>query len=328
MAEGWPSAFFTMELSRSTTVRTHNDSALRLQQHAVAPHVTAGSRNVSQIRFAHPAEVVIADLLDSFGVRWQYEPTTFPLVTADCGKPVQSFTPDFFLPEHDVYIEMTTMRQSLVTRKNRKYRLLCELYPNLTVRLLYRKDVELIVGRCTGKSALLDDSGSPVVITSDQIARKAREAVSWIAGLETWPVALIALGEGAVQFRDVIAGGLSAIGRHPVPAQIRVSHDLTKRANGNAAVLLDSPDDIRACRRILVADVVGTGLTLWKAHSELAELGVPVSDVITMLDRRSARLIDVPLALPGLPAPSTWLIGAGLGFGESSNLPDIHGMRT
>ena len=91
-------------------------------------------------RFAHPAEIELARLLTFYGLRWAYEPTTFAVRWGRDGRPVEFVTPDFYLPEHDLYLELTTMRQRLVTRKNRKFRLLRETYPNVRVRLLYLRD--------------------------------------------------------------------------------------------------------------------------------------------------------------------------------------------
>jgi hypoxanthine phosphoribosyltransferase len=92
--------------------------------------------------FAHPAEVDFSRILSFYRIRWSYEPTTFPLAYSDEGRPSEMFTPDFYLPEHKLYIEVTTMRQRLVTRKNRKIRRLRELYPNVRIKLLYRRDCD------------------------------------------------------------------------------------------------------------------------------------------------------------------------------------------
>lgn len=94
------------------------------------------------VEFAHPSEAQVAGLLDGYGVDWQYEPTTFVLETDDCGQVVEAFTPDFYLPDFDVYLEVTTMRQPLVTRKNRKVRRLAEMRPDVRVKVLYRRDME------------------------------------------------------------------------------------------------------------------------------------------------------------------------------------------
>ena len=93
-------------------------------------------------RFAHGSERELASLLDSYGITWEYEPTTFVLAQADDGSPTSAFTPDFYLPDFDIYVELTTLRQPLVTRKHRKVRMLAELRPDVTVKMLYRKDIE------------------------------------------------------------------------------------------------------------------------------------------------------------------------------------------
>ncbi|MEQ8842592.1 MAG: hypothetical protein RIB98_16540 [Acidimicrobiales bacterium] len=94
------------------------------------------------VSFAHSSEREVASLLDSYGIRWHYEPTTFVLASDDDGNPTSAFTPDFYLPDFDTYIELTTLRQPLVTGKHRKIRRLQELRPDVTVKILYRKDLE------------------------------------------------------------------------------------------------------------------------------------------------------------------------------------------
>jgi hypoxanthine phosphoribosyltransferase len=90
--------------------------------------------------FAHPSEAELASVLDFYQIRWRYEPKTFPLRHDDDGRVIESFTPDFYLPDFDLYLELTTLKQSLVTKKNRKLRKLRELYPGVKVKLLYRRD--------------------------------------------------------------------------------------------------------------------------------------------------------------------------------------------
>ncbi len=98
-------------------------------------------------RFAHAVEEECAKVLDYYGVPWDYEPRTFVLAAADDGRVLEAFTPDFYLPEQDLYLEITVMKQSLVTRKNRKLRKLRELYPDVNVKLFYRRDIERLAQR-------------------------------------------------------------------------------------------------------------------------------------------------------------------------------------
>ena len=98
------------------------------------------SERVASTDFAHPSERVAAQILDFYGIRWAYEPTTFPIEWSAAGDVIASFSPDFYLADFDLYIELTTMSQKLVTKKNRKVRRLRELYPGINVKIFYQKD--------------------------------------------------------------------------------------------------------------------------------------------------------------------------------------------
>jgi hypoxanthine phosphoribosyltransferase len=98
-------------------------------------------------RFAHRSELECAKILDYYGVPWQYEPRTFVLERDEEGNVVEAFAPDFYLPEQDLYVEITVMKQSLVTRKNRKLRKLQELFPDVRIKLFYKHDVERLAQR-------------------------------------------------------------------------------------------------------------------------------------------------------------------------------------
>jgi len=104
-------------------------------------------RGTEPPRFASRAELECAKVLDYYGVPWMYEPTTFVLEQAEDGRVTEAFTPDFYLPEQELYIEITVMKQSLVTRKNRKLRRLRQLYPDVRIKLFYERDFERIAAR-------------------------------------------------------------------------------------------------------------------------------------------------------------------------------------
>ena len=97
------------------------------------------------VRFAHASERQFARLLDFYQIGWEYEPTSFDIGWDRDGNVVQRFTPDFYLVEFDLYIEITTLNQKLVTKKNRKVRLLRERYPNVNVQIFYQKDFENLI---------------------------------------------------------------------------------------------------------------------------------------------------------------------------------------
>ena len=94
----------------------------------------------AQQPFQNDAERECARMFDYHGIEWEYEPTSFDLEWDNGGNVVQKFTPDFYLPQYDLYIEITTLNQKLVTKKNRKIRRLRELYPEVSCKIFYQRD--------------------------------------------------------------------------------------------------------------------------------------------------------------------------------------------
>ena len=92
------------------------------------------------VGFAHASERQFARLLDFYQIEWRYEPTSFDLAWDREGNAIQRFTPDFYLPAYDLYIEITTLNQRLVTKKNRKVRMLRERYPEVSCKIFYQRD--------------------------------------------------------------------------------------------------------------------------------------------------------------------------------------------
>lgn len=102
------------------------------------------AKQSSQV-FAHPIEESFAQILDYYGIEWQYEPRTFPLEWDDQGNVRLAFAPDFYLPQQDLYVELTTLRPQLVTIKNRKIRRMRELYPQINIKLFKRNDLRTLM---------------------------------------------------------------------------------------------------------------------------------------------------------------------------------------
>ena len=132
------------------------------------------------MRFAHNSERQFAKLLDFYGIAWDYEPRTFTLEADREGNPVQAFTPDFYLPTYDTFIEITTLNQRLVTKKNRKARRLVEQHPEIRVRVLYQRDyLHLLVKYGLEPPSQLVDAdaqgagGAPVPFDLGRIVRPA-----------------------------------------------------------------------------------------------------------------------------------------------------------
>ena len=129
-------------LPADAEARIQFDSRMKLARYGIAP---AGHASLEQAVFNHPSEQVFANLLDFYRIPWDYEPRSFPLQWDKDGRIIEAFTPDFYLPEFDLYVELTTMKQNLVTRKNRKIKMLRAVYPHINIQVFYQKDFQDLV---------------------------------------------------------------------------------------------------------------------------------------------------------------------------------------
>jgi hypothetical protein len=129
-------------LSSGAEAQIQFETRLELARHGISP---AGRAHLKRSVFGHPSEQLFANLLDFYRIQWEYEPRSFPLQWDKDGKVTEAFTPDFYLPEFDLYVELTTMKQALVTRKNRKVKLLRAIYPHINIQVFYQKDFQDLV---------------------------------------------------------------------------------------------------------------------------------------------------------------------------------------
>ena len=114
---------------------------------SIAQEAVAGGSKSDQVSFAHASERQFAALLDFYQIEWEYEPRSFDLERDANGNVIQRFTPDFYLPQYDLYIEITTLNQKLVTKKNRKIRRLRERYPEVNCKIFYQRDYLSLVNK-------------------------------------------------------------------------------------------------------------------------------------------------------------------------------------
>ncbi len=107
--------------------------------------------NAEKFKFAHESEKEFARILDFYRIKWQYEPKNFPLNWDEDNNVTKSFTPDFYLTDYDLFIELTTMNQKLVTKKNKKIKELKKLYPSVNIKLFYKKDFHSLLFKYINK---------------------------------------------------------------------------------------------------------------------------------------------------------------------------------
>lgn len=286
------------------------------------PNVVEGT----EPRFAHPSELEFARILDFYGLRWDYEPLSFPLQW-DGDRVAEMLTPDFYLPDLDLYLELTTMKQSLVTQKNRKLRRLRELYPDVNIKLLYRRDFHRLLAKFGfGPLIETDLPGiSRVLYSERQIQQRVQELGRAIsrdyAGRR--PV-LIGVQRGMVCFMADIMRHISLPTRMDFMSishysgeygpDIRITKGLDLNISGSDVVLIE--------------DIVDTGMTLNWLIAHLQSRQPASVEVCALLDKRARRIADVDVKYVGFDAPDEFLVGYGLDYLESyRNLPFVGALK-
>ena len=129
-------------------------------QHSLASVEASAAAETEQPKqplFANESEAEFARILTFYHIQWQYEPRAFAIEWNEAGEATSFFTPDFYLPQHDLYIELTTLRQPLVTKKNRKIRRLRELYTDVNLKVLYAADYRKLIEKFAGSGAWQDN---------------------------------------------------------------------------------------------------------------------------------------------------------------------------
>ncbi|MDP9471657.1 MAG: hypoxanthine phosphoribosyltransferase [Chloroflexota bacterium] len=277
--------------------------------------------------FAHPFEQDFSRILTYYRIRWAYEPTSFTLAWSPDGRPAEMFTPDFYLPDQRLYVELTTMRQRLVTRKNRKVRRLRELYRGVQIKLLYRRDYHRLVA-CYRPDGASPEDGlvcrvGRVLHTEEEIRSRVTDLATVIAsdatragepgeGVAPDPLLVLGVGRGSETFARMLAAALRELGQPVEMDQVDLTRYRTLKGARRVRVQRCPRLDLSGRRVLVVEDVVSTGLSLCYLQAWLRRRRVETFDVCALLDRRVARLVDVPIRYAAFDAPNEVLVGCGL----------------
>ena len=306
-------------------------------------------------RFANDAELECAKLLDYYRVPWEYEPRTFVLEEAEDGTVIEAFRPDFYLPDQDLYLEVTVMKQSLVTRKNRKLRKLRERYPDVKVKLFYKRDIQRLVtdttstrvsvglgmhrpvisDGCRAEPGILEasqamprlirpDELGEVYLSAEEIRARVSELGAEIArdyeGRE--PILVSSLKTSVFFLADLSRAVPIA---HAIDF-IALAGYVGRTKQSGVRLIKDLDVSITGRDVLLVEDVVDTGLTLNYVCRTLS-LREPASlAAVTFLDRPYRRLVDdLPVKYIGFTVPDEFFVGYGFDLDERyRHLPDLH----
>lgn len=238
-------------------------------------------------RFAHPSEELLARLLSFYGVAWEYEPHTFVL-REEQGRLREAFTPDFYLPELDRYLEITTLRQPLVTDKNRKLRLFHLRYPDRRARILYRRDYYRLCARF-GVEGIAEEVPAPAAPEPAAVERRLdRLAVEVSRDYAGRGLLLVGVDEGALPLLGRLAARLS------IPASLDAIA-LTRFGGGDvrASPASDLSQPVADRQVLLLSERLETGLTAHFFRRLLAARGSGPIALCTLIDRPGLRLLEV-----------------------------------
>lgn len=283
--------------------------------------------NIEDAHFAHESEEEFARLLDFYGVRWQYEPRTFPLKHADDGRVVEAFSPDFYLLDLDLYIELTTLKQGLVTDKHRKIRSLRELYPGTNIKLLYKRDYLSLLAKYGIGMVDPDEHLAPgeVLVSSTQIERRLNELGAEITRDYTGKEPLfIGVLKGVTCFMADLMRHVSL----PLSIDFMTISSYDGDRSGAVRITQDLTENIAGRDVVIVEDIVDTGMTLQHLVKLLEARGPASVRVCALLDKRARRLVETPIAYVGFEIPDEFVVGYGLDYRQKfRNLPFVATLR-
>ena len=316
-------------LQKSVTERGTAGESMPVQQ--AFPSLWRYVRPANDEQFAHPAERDFASILSYYRIRWSYEPTSFPLEWSGDGRATKLFTPDFYLPDLRLYVELTTMRQRLVTRKNRKLRRLRELYPDIRIKLLYRRDYHQFVDlylqpeQAAGRSApgRVLFSGEEIASRIESLAKEI--ATSDLVDAEGEPLLIVVSAPGADRFAAMLGDALAESGVAVAWESVRLTRSLKSERAGQVRLRKRPATDPRGRRVLVLTDVVNTGLSTAYLSEWFRKAGARNVAICALLDRSGARLVDVPLRFRCFDAPNELLAGFGLSLRpQFAELDAIH----
>lgn len=324
-----------------SSAREHNGLALSrdgADDDGLVPSIAGTAAGVirrpadAPIVFAHPSERELARIFDFYQVPWRYEPDSFVL-RAKGDRVLEMFSPDFYLPELDLYLELTTLRQRLVTKKNRKLRLLRELYPEVNVRLLYRKDYqELLAKYGFGPDEILSPEAEAFrsEAAADQVLFRQAEIAETVRRLgET-------IAQDYAGRAPVLVGILKGVSffladlirQIDLPLEVEFMAVSALERGGPVRIVKDLDVNIQGRDVLLVEDIVDTGMTLRYILGHLERWQPASLEVCALFDKRTRRLADVPIRYVGFELADEFIVGYGLDYHQRyRNLPFVARLR-
>jgi len=283
--------------------------------------------DVKKARFQHHSEEEFASILNFYNIEWIYEPRSFA-INWNGDQVTQMFTPDFYLPRFDLYVELTTMKQRSVTTKNRKLRRLRRLYPDIKITLINKKNFEHLLARF-GFGPLAESKGhgvGDVMYSAAEIKQRVSELAQRIsADYKNKTPLLIGVLRGVLCFMSDLVQSISI----PINVDLMSLSSYKSEHGKGVEITKDVGMDIAGRHVIMVEDIIDTGITIEYIVNQLLLRKPKSIKICTLLDKKARRLADIKLDYVGFEIQDEFVIGYGLDFKEEyRNLPFIGMLRS
>mgnify|MGYP006282064263 CR=1 FL=1 len=283
--------------------------------------IMTGLQKSYPVNFAHPSERDFADILDFYQIDWVYEPRSFALKW-EGDRVTRMFTPDFYLPKLDLYVELTTMKQRLVTEKNRKLRRLKHLYPDINITLLYKKDFERLLAKY-GHGPLAQSRAHGIhriLYSAKEIDERVKSLARQISvDYNGYRPVMVGIQRGFLCFMADLMRQITV----PLDIDFMAISDY----GGDRHILKITRDlDLNIAGRqvLIVEDIIDTGMTLGYLLGHLEAKGPASIRVCTLFNRPARRIADIALDYVGFEIPDEFIVGYGLDYQEEyRNLPFV-----
>ncbi|MCX6013140.1 MAG: hypoxanthine phosphoribosyltransferase [Chloroflexi bacterium] len=233
------------------------------------------------------------------------------------------FTPDFYLPGLDLYVEVTTMKQSLVTAKNRKVRLLKKLYPKVKIMLLHKNEYDHLLARydCGPLAHTKSQGIKQVLFSAPEIEQKVKELAETISrDYATLHPVMVGIQRGFICFMADLIRQITI----PIDVDILTISYYSGHDHSIVRISKDTDLNVSGKHVILVEGLVDTGMTLNCILDHLRSRNPASLEVCTLLNKKGRRIADVPIKYAGFEVSNEFVVGYGLDYYEEyRNLPFI-----
>jgi hypoxanthine phosphoribosyltransferase len=140
------------------------------------------------------------------------------------------------------------------------------------------------------------------------------------------PVVLVAVLKGAIIFAADLVRHLKV--EHEVEFVRLSSYGKARTSSGTVTILKDIQADIRGKHVLILEEIIDSGRTLKFLFERLKASGPATVEIVTLLDKESKRIVDVPVKYVGRKIDDQFLVGYGLDLEERCrNLPDIYYLK-